>query len=77
MQLINTEQNISNNVLAREESQSLQCLSNGCPSLKLTNLNKFKLSTSDINYLVNQSVHLVEVVLFSCNICDDGLIRSR
>ena len=67
----------NNTVLTREQSQSLQYLSNGCPLLKEAYFSSFKLSTSDISYLVNHSIHLEEVSFLRCNICDDGLIITK
>ena len=64
----------SNFVLTREQCQSLQCLSNGCFLLKEIWLCNFKFPTSDVNYLVNHSIHLEEVSFIRCSICDDGVI---
>ena len=68
---------VNNTVLTNEQCQSLQCLSNGCPLLKKIWLRNFKLSSSDISYLVNHSIHLETLVLYRCNICDDGLIITK
>ena len=66
-----------NSVLTREQCQSLQCLSNGCPLLKDIELANCKLSTTDVNYLVNHSIHLERLRFGSCNLCDDGLIITK
>ena len=71
------EDEANNIVLTREQSQSLQCLSNGCPLLKEAYFSSFKLSTSDISYLVNHSIHLETLILYCCNICDDRLIITN
>ena len=71
------EVNYNNTVLTTEQTQSLQCLSNGCPLLKEIILGKCKLSTSDVSYLVNHSIHLETLKLSYCNICDDGLIITK
>ena len=67
----------NNNLSTREKSQSLQCLSNGCPLLKEIELCGYKLSTSDISYLLNHSIHLGALTWPYCNICDDGLIITK
>ena len=67
----------TNTMLTRQQCQSFQCLSNGCPLLKDIILCNCKLSTSDVHYLVNHSIHLEELVLNRCNICDDGLIITK
>ena len=64
-------------VLTTEQTQSLQCLSNGCPLLKEMYIEYCKLSTSDIRYLLNHSIHLEIINFYGCNICDDGLIITK
>ena len=71
------EANGNDTALTNEQSQSLQCLSNGCPLLKEIQFSNYKLSTSDISYLVNHCVHIEDLNLFFCNICDDGLIITK
>ena len=71
------EDGANDNILTREQNQSLQCLSNGCPLLKEIYLLGCKLSTSDISYLVNHFIHLEKLTLTYCKICDDGLIISK
>ena len=71
------EANDGNSELKSEQSQSLQCLSNRCPLLKKIDLSNFKLSTSNVSYLVNYSIHLEELILNKCNVCDDGLIIAK
>ena len=64
----------SNNILTWYQNQSLECLSNGCPLLKEIELQKCKLSTSDVSYFVNHSIHLETIKFEECCICDDGLV---
>ena len=73
----NVEATDNNSVLTWEQTQSLQCLLNGCRLLKDINLCNFKLSTSDIIYLVNHSIHLLRFGFGCCNICDNGLIITK
>ena len=78
--LRNTQPNIGNSILTREQCQSLQRLSNGCPLLKeiyLSTSQLSSLSTSDISYLVNNSIHLENIFFGTCNICDDELIIAK
>ena len=51
----------------------LQYLSNGCRFLRSVTLDHLCLSSSDISYLVNHSIHLETLFLIMCNICGDGL----
>ena len=69
--------NGSNTASTREHCQSLQYLSNGCPLLKEIDLKNFKLSTSDVSYFVNHSIHLETISFDKCCICDDGLIITK
>ena len=69
--------NRDNTTLTSEQSQSLQCLSNGCLLLKEIDLCNFKVSTSDFIYLVNHSIHLEKLFFDTCNICDDGIIINK
>ena len=45
--------------------------------MKRIDLNYYKLSTSDISYLVNHSIHLEYLRLYRCKICDDGIIINK
>ena len=74
---IDVDDEVSNDILTNEQSQSLQCLSNGCPLLKEIILGRCKLSTSDVSYLVNHSIHLEKLILSHFNMCDDGLIITK
>ena len=56
------EVNDNDMALTNEQTQSLQCLSNGCPLLKEIKLRNCILSTSDISYLVNHSIHLEKII---------------
>ena len=72
------EEAIDNDIiLTREQSQSLQYLSSGCPLLKIIEISDCKLSTPDVSYLVNHSIHLEVLRPYCCNICDDGLTITK
>ena len=66
-----------NTELNRQQSQSLQCLSNGCPLLKVIDLGNFNLFTSEVTYLVNHSIHLETIKFYGCKMCEDGLIITK
>ena len=63
--------------LTKEQCQSLQCLSDGCPLLNSILLKNLKLSTPDIVYFINHSIHLEEVIVLGCKLCDDGLVITK
>ena len=71
------EANDNNIVLEREQTQSLQCLLNGCPLLKEIELYECKLSTSDVSYLLNHFLNLETLTFDDCDLCGDGLIITK
>ena len=50
---------------------------NHCNVYQMDVLYWIKLSSSDISYILNHSIHLEEVSFVRCNICDDGLIIRK